>query len=291
MFKYRSTFAYGQRQIAFNKPGEGNQAPADPAPSTDPAPADPAPADPAPADPTPAPAPADPAPANPAPADPAPADPAQDAKLLREVMDKKQKLKEAEAALRAFDGIDPEVARQLIKDQKQAEQDAAAERGEFENVKTMMAKTHESEIKAKNDEITSLREELAQRDSAVDKLTLGNDFSTSTFLKDNTLLSPAKARKIYGDYFEVRDGVTVGFDKPADSANRTMMVDSSGNPLPFNTVISKIIDADPDKKDILRSIASPGGGSSSNPSAAPKVTKEDKGLRGASRIAASLDKG
>jgi len=287
--------AYGQRQITFDKPGEGNPGDAADAAATEAAAkvaADAAIAKAA-ADAAEAKTAADKAAADLAAAEAAkkdvpPATDAEKADLLREVMDKKAKLKEAQDALKLFDGIDPVKVRELLKKEADAEVAAAEARGEFDRVKEMMATEHTKDMDKLKADMEALRTVDGEKNSLIDKLTLGNDFGTSSFIKEKTILSVDKARKLYGDHFEVKDGRTVAFDKPVGAVNRTMFVDSSGNALAFDEAISRIINADPDKDTMVRVDALPGGGSRSDPGSKLTPKPADTGLRGASRIAAAI---
>ncbi|MTH61195.1 DUF6651 domain-containing protein [Paracoccus litorisediminis] len=211
------------------------------------------------------------------------------ADLLRESMERKAKLK-------AFDGVDPERYRALVAAETQAEQAAAEARGDFDRVKTMMAEAHASETEALNARVADLEAALAGKGREIDELTLGNAFSGSSYIKDNMVLTPAKSRQLYGAHFETVDGVIVAYDKPKGAADRTILVDASGKNLPFEKALEKIVDADPEKKSVLRWKARQGAGSGSDGSgddAGKADTKqaEKAELYGVSRIAAGLRAG
>jgi hypothetical protein len=218
-------------------------------------------------------------------------------KLLREVMDKKNKLKEAQAlattaqeALKAFDGIDVAKYHELVKKEKDAETAAAEARGDFESVKKAMAEEHGKEKKTLEERIAELEGKISDKDKTIDTLTIGNDFGSSTFIKDSLTLTPAKARQLYGDHFEVKDGKTVAYDKPKSAASRQPMVDASGNPLVFDEAFKRIIEADPDKETMLKAKVSPGAQSKTTPAAAAERKPATQGLSGVDRIRASFEK-
>ncbi|OWZ90357.1 hypothetical protein B9J07_27600 [Sinorhizobium sp. LM21] len=191
-------------------------------------------------------------------------------KLLREVMDKKNKLKEATAAttaaqeaLKAFEGVDVAKYRELIKKEQDAELAAAEAKGDFEAVKAAMATAHGAEKKTLEERIADLEGKLGEKDKTIDALTIGNDFGQSTYIKDTLTLTPAKARQLYGDHFEVKDGKTVAYDKPKSAASRNPLIDASGNPLVFDEAFKRIIEADPDKETLLKAKVTPGSNSNS----------------------------
>jgi hypothetical protein len=211
-----------------------------------------------------------------------------EAKLLKEVMDKKTKLKEASdklaqvnAQLAQFDGIDPVAIRKMLEDQKTAEQKKLEAAGQWDALKKQMNDAFDADKKA----LTTAKEEADQRAAAKDakiaELTVGNAFAQSKFISEEVALTPAKARIIYGSHFEYSDDGVVAFDKPAGSASRTMLVDGKGEPLAFDVALRKIIEIDPDRDQMLKSKAKVGAGSrTDSKAAAPKgavdISSRDK---------------
>lgn len=210
------------------------------------------------------------------------------AALIREVMEKKGKLKDAEEKLKSFEGVDVAKYRELIAKEAEAARKEAEAKGDFERVKQMMAEAHANEKAELERQLQEARDALGKKDGTINELTIGNDFGNSTYIQKELILSPAKTRVLYGAHFEIEDGKTVGYDKPRGDANRTKLVDSSGNALSFNDALAKIVNMDPDKKSVLRATAKPGAGSNTTASTGVKETPKDSGLYGASRIRASL---
>lgn len=217
--------------------------------------------------------------------------------LLREVMDKKTKLKEAQAAaasaaeqLRAYEGVDVARYRELVKREQDAENAAAEARGDFEAVKRSMAEEHTKATKTLEERIADLEGKLSAKDTVIDTLTVGNDFGQSAFIRESLTLTPTKARQLYGDHFEVKDGKTVAYDKPKSAAGRNPLVDASGNPLVFDEAFKRIIDADPDKETLLKAKVNPGAQSKTTPAANVERKVTSGALSGVDRIRASFEK-
>ena len=184
-------------------------------------------------------------------------------KLLREVMDNKKRLKDAEAALKAFDGIDPQAIRALLATQKTAEEEALRKAGDFETLKQRMATEHDREKGELSVKLTESQTAIALAMKQITELTIGADFANSKFISTETVLTPNKARRIYEDHFEIEDGRTVGYDTPRGSKNRVQIVNGRGDPLSFDEAMKRIIDVDPDKDSLLRSTAKSGSGENS----------------------------
>jgi hypothetical protein len=214
---------------------------------------------------------------------------AEKAALLREVMEKKNKLRDAEDRLKTFEGVDPVKYRELVAQAAEKERLDAEAKGDFERVKTMMAEAHSTEKQALEAELKELRAQLSKKDGTIDDLTVGNAFGSSSFISEAMVLSPTKSRVLYGSHFEIEEGRVVAYDKPRGSADRTKLVNASGDALGFDAALEKIVHADPDKKSVLRSVAKPGAGSGTTPGAS-KEKSAASNVYGVDRIRAALTK-
>jgi hypothetical protein len=219
-------------------------------------------------------------------------------KLLREVMDKKTKLKEAtdkaatlEAELKKFEGIDLEEVKALLANKRAGELAAEEAKGNFDRAKQMLIDEAKRDKEALEAQVAELLARNASASKTIDELTVGRAFSDSTYIGEDLVLTKSKARQLYGTHFEQLDGVTVGYDKPAGAANRTLLIGADGNALAFDEAMKRIIEADPDKEQLLRAKGNPGSASVSTK--VPVVDKKDegKGLFGVQRILAGLNSG
>jgi hypothetical protein len=183
-----------------------------------------------------------------------------EAALLKETMKHKAAATaaKAEAAaalarLHEFDGLDSAELRKLLAEKAKADENEALKRGEYDRIIAQVrtdAKTREDALTAEN-ETTKGALTAAQR--RIDDLTVGHSFAGSKFLSEDTVLSGEKARRLYGDHFEIEDGDLVAYDKPAGAKERTPLVDSRGEKLDFEAAIAKILKADPDFERIAKS--------------------------------------
>lgn len=216
-----------------------------------------------------------------------------DAKLLRENMKRKEDLRkanedlaEARKALAKFDGLDADELRALVANKKAAEENQLAAKGEWDKLKERMAGEHQSAMTVVTTENESLKAANAKLAGQIEELTIGQSFAQSSFIKDETVLTPGKARKVYGEHFDVVDNEVVAFDKPRGAAGRTALVDQFGNHLPFEKAIEKLVDADTDAEAIRRSKMKQGAGSHSKGKQAPAQNQAP--ADSTSRIAAGL---
>ena len=219
-----------------------------------------------------------------------------EAKLLKEVMKLKNSLKEREEALSRYGDVDADTVKTMLEEKKQREDElkAAEEKrlrdaGDFDALKKSMSEQHARELKAQIDALQAERGKLSQYQRTIEELTVGQSFGNSSFLRDETLLTPAKARKLYGEYFDTENGVVKPYNKERGQDGREPLVTSSGEPLSFDEAMKRIIEADPDRERLLRSKAKQGTGAMPSPGKTQAKSNDGPGF-GVNRISAALNK-
>lgn len=199
----------------------------------------------------------------------------REAELLREVMRRKENEKQLknqldslQGELAKFEGIDVEQVKALLREKQERETAEAEARGDFERVKQQMIAAHTEELNSVRSsleaQVQELTSQLQNASGAITELTIGRAFSDSSFVRDSLTLTPAKARVVFGSHFELKDGAVVAYDKPAGAANRTLLVDGAGAPLPFDKAIEKIVSMDSDADHLIRAKIKGGAGSKSD---------------------------
>lgn len=217
------------------------------------------------------------------------------AELLKENVRRKkeqrrlaEELEAARTQLKQFEGVDLDEVKKLVSERQAAEEDRLKKSGEWDRLKAQMAEAHTREKQALAEQNKLLAEQTSQLQTTITELTIGNSFANSEYIHEDLLIPPNKARVIYGSHFEFQDGRVVGFDKPSNAKDRTVLVDGSGDPLDFEAALKKIIQADPDYARIAKSKLRTGANSNTKGSdKSPEVKAE---VRGVSRIAAGLSK-
>ena len=219
----------------------------------------------------------------------------REAQLLREVMEKKGKVSELssqlttlQTQLKEWEGLDPKQIKDLLKAQKDKEEADLLAKGEFQKVKDQMNTQHQAELKAKQDEVAALQQQISALGGQISDLTVGRAFGDSKFVNEELVLTPSKARILYGSHFEIDAGKVVAYDKPKGEQGRAPLVDGKGNPLGFDDALKMLVDADPDRDRMIKSKIVPGAGSKTEQGGKPPAQTAD--LKGQSRIAAVLAK-
>lgn len=235
------------------------------------------------------------------------ADPKVDPKKVPEGPSEAEKALRAELAtlkkqMLAFGGLTPETAAELKKAKEEADKlraDAAAaakakeeeelrKKGDFDALKARMAEEHSKELEGQKTHAEQLQELVNGLQARVTGMAMAASFAASRFIGEETLLSIAKAHKIYGEHFEVEEGAVVGYDAPRGTAKRTKIIDARGNPMPFDEAIKRIVEADPDRDTILRSRQKPGSGQGDRATRTPPAPSAEP--RGVARIRLGIEK-
>lgn len=175
----------------------------------------------------------------------------------------------AEAA--KFKGIDPDKARadakkveEAEKAKRNAEKAAAEAAGNLERLRELQNEDHQRELSAERDARAAAEARAAEAEARLARALVSSAFASSSFIAGETVLSAAKAQRLYGDYVEIKDGEVIVYDKPAGENRRAIVMDSRGNALPFNDAIKKVIESDPDKDTFLKTKIKPGAQSKSD---------------------------
>lgn len=224
----------------------------------------------------------------------------KEAELLKEVMARKQAQKEAEEKLKAYEGIDPDEYRRLKKAADdaekariKAEREAAEKAGDVDRVKKAMADEHKREKDQLEAQMQELRDALDQANRVISDLTVGAAFANSTYIVEQTVLTPDLARTAFGDFFDTVDGKIVAYDKPKGAKERTPLVKANGENYSFEEAIQRLVEARPDKDKLLRSNLATGAQSRTS---TLRPTNEGKRVetgasRGLNRIAGAIKSG
>jgi hypothetical protein len=201
-----------------------------------------------------------------------------DAKLLKDVMKQKERattlaaeLAAATAKLQAYEGVDPVKAKALLEKEALAETAAAESRGEYDRLVKQMGERHAEQMAAATAQVDNSRTQNTTLLQQIADLTVGASFSSSQFVASDLTLTANKARVIYGSHFEYKDGKVVGYDKQSGASERTMLVNSQGDALGFDEALKVLVEADPDRDQLLRSKAKAGAGSGTNAKGAKKA--------------------
>lgn len=217
-----------------------------------------------------------------------------EAKLLKEVMERKaseKALKEQLAALTGSLGdLKADDIAKLVQEKKDRERADLEKRGEYDRILEQVKGEHAKVIETLQTEIASLKGETTKRADELVELTVGRSFSESQFIRDRSVLPASIARREFGAYVDLVDGVPVVHDKPRGAAERTPLVGADGKPKSFEEGIAALYEKHPDSKSLLKALGNPGAGSHTNTDVKNGQQRQGENLTGLQRIQAALNK-
>lgn len=156
----------------------------------------------------------------------------------------------AEAKLKAFDGLEPEKAREALEKLGNIDAKKLIDAGEVEKVKGEIAKSYQAQI----DELTG---KLNTATSQTADLRREYAFAGSKFVADKVAIPLPFLQKTYGSSFKDEDGRLVGYD---GNGQKIYSRANPGEVADFDEALELLISSDPYKDHILKATTQPGGG-------------------------------
>jgi len=188
-----------------------------------------------------------------------------EAKLLKELMKHKEAAKKAAAEKKALEekyaGLDVDEIKALLAKREEDETNALEKKGEYDRLLAKQREAADAKIKEALEKAEKAEQDKATLLKQIEALTTGNAFSNSKFVTEKLTLTPAKAKALYGSHFDFVDGKMVAYDKPRGEADRTPIVDATGETVSFEAAIEAIINEDPDKDYLIKADIKPGAAS------------------------------
>lgn len=227
-----------------------------------------------------------------------------EAKLLQDVMRWKEKARNAQASIdaaqaevqrlkaleEATSGLTTEELRQLVADRKEAERQEAERRGEYERIVGQMREENQRAHAEWKTQLETVQSENLTLKQEVEKLTIGQQFATSKFIRKHSVMPATIAQKEFGLHFDYVDGKVIGYDKPRGAQNRTPLVDENGEHKAFEDAIAYLYQKHPESKSITKDLSRSGVGSATQSITDPITTSTGaESLTGLARIAKALD--
>lgn len=224
------------------------------------------------------------------------------ARLVKDVMKQKERAKSAqtekdELAKQVSDiqkvlgDMSLDDVEGLIKARKDADRKRLEEQGKYEQIVEQMRDQHKTEVSDLRTKIGELEVALRTKEGSLEELSIGRAFGDSVFLREKSTIPASIARKEFGDYFDIENGVVVPYNKPRGQEDRAPLVDAEGHVKDFETAIQELFTKHPESKSLLKTTQKPGAASSTESVTAPAKPSENKtGLTGLERIQAGLQK-
>lgn len=155
----------------------------------------------------------------------------------------------AEAALKAFEGLDAAEARKAIDAMKDVNLDELVNKGQVEEAKEAIRKQMQADIDKQEQAAATLAAENR-------KLRLDNAFNSSEFLRDRVALPQDAVRATYEGRFDVKDGQVVALTPDGNT-----MLNKRGDPASVDEAFEMMISDRKDSDQWLRAPDASGSGS------------------------------
>jgi len=132
-------------------------------------------------------------------------------RLNGEAKGHREKYEAAAAALKPFEGLDPEAARAALTTVANLDAKKLIDAGEVERVKAETVKAYEDKLRAKDEQYKPVVEERDALGRKLVQQTLGNAFAGSTFIRDKIAIPPDAVQAIFGQNFRVEGDKVVAY--------------------------------------------------------------------------------
>ena len=173
--------------------------------------------------------------------------------------------KEALAQLKAFEGLDPEMARKALDITKNLDAKKLIDAGEVEKVKESIGKAFEAktlDMQTRYEkQSTELIKSLQEKDGQIFNLMVTNRFSSSKFVSDKLAIPSDFAEARFGKAFKIEEGKVVAYDS---SGKKIFSRKSPGSIADFDEALEVLVDEYPDKTRIMKGSGASGSGSNSS---------------------------
>jgi len=185
-------------------------------------------------------------------------------RLNGEAMGHRQAKEQAEAKLKAYEGIDdPAAAKKALETVANLDAGKLLEAGKADEIKREAQKAAEAQVEAAT---KALKDQLAEMTGSRDKLAgqlddamIGGAFKGSKFITDKVAIPPHLLQNTYGKNFKVEDGKLVPYDA---NGNKVFSRAKPGELADFDEAMELFISADPFKDSILKGTGHSGTGAS-----------------------------
>lgn len=157
----------------------------------------------------------------------------------------------AEKALKSFEGLDADKAREAIAKLQDVDAKKLIDAGKVDEVKAQITEQFKSQLKEKEDL-------AAQLQSKLDTMQIESVFKSSQFVRDNVAVPQDMFEATFRNNFKVEDGRVVAYDKSGNRINSTENVGEYATP---EEALRLLVETHPNKDSILKADIGKGSGS------------------------------
>jgi hypothetical protein len=175
-------------------------------------------------------------------------DPSVISRLNAEAKNHRTRAEKAEAALKIFEGLDPEIARKAVETVSKIDAKALIDAGEVDKVRSEVAASYTTQIQERDKSIEGLN-------GRINQMTLEGGFSRSKFIQDRVAVPAEMFQATFASHFKVEDGVVIPYAK---DGNKIYSKRNIGQVADMDEALELIVEQYPHRDSILK--AATGGG-------------------------------
>lgn len=181
------------------------------------------------------------------------------ASLREESRTHRLRAEKAEESLKAFEGLDPEKAREAVGVVSKLDQKKLIDAGKVDEVRNEITKAYDEKLKAAD--TAREKAELALHNEMI-----GGAFARSKFIADRLAVPADMVKAAFAGAFKIEDGKVVAYDsKGAKIYSRA----NPGELADFDEAIGSLVDSYPHKDSILKAEHRGGAGAPPNKGTQP----------------------
>lgn len=169
---------------------------------------------------------------------------------------------EAETAIKPFQGLDPEKARQAIETVANIDAKKLIDAGQVEEIKRQAREAAQAEVaaaqKEAKDQIDAITKERDTIQGQLHSELIGGGFARSKFIAEKVDVPADLLQATFGPNFKIEEGRVVGYL----NGQKIVSPEDFVSPAPFDVALEKMVDAYPHKDRILKATEQRGGGGS-----------------------------
>jgi hypothetical protein len=206
------------------------------------------------------------------------------ARLNAEAKTHREAKEAAENKLKAFNGLDPDKAREAIETVGKIDQKKLIDAGEVDKVR----ETIKAEYSA---QLNEAQKTIGERDARINDMTIQGVFSNSEFIRDQVAMPRDFFEAAMRPNFKVEDGKPVAYDR---AGNRLMSKKRVGEYADPDEALQLLVEMHPQKDTILKAPDAQGtgnGGGGGNRSGGRTMKRADFEALGPQQQAAIATKG
>lgn len=170
----------------------------------------------------------------------------------KEAKTNRERAEAAETKLKAFDGLDPEIARKAIETVGKLDAKKLIDSGEVDKVRDQVKAEFTKQLEEKDGHSKGLQ-------ARIDGMLIDGVFSNSPFVRDNIAVPADMFQASFRNQFKIEEGKINAYDK---AGNRLMSKTKVGEYADPDEALQLLVDAHPQKETILK--ANIGSGTGNN---------------------------